>query len=83
MAPHVSTVTAWKMKCRPIIAYLSIFLTATASATYPAASAARVMVKDTKVLTHVEFQMRQWPRELEYTVITSGRFPSPRSRPDG
>ena len=28
------------------------------------------------LLTHVASPMRQWPRE--YTVIPSGRFPSPR-----
>ena len=83
MAPDVSTATGWKMKRRPSSAYFSIFLTSAASATDPAASAARIRFEDASVLTHVASQMRQRPREQGYTVIPSGRFPSPRSRPDG
>ena len=75
MAPEVSTATDWKMKRRPNIAYLAIFLPSAASATVPAANAARVRFEDAKVLTHVAAQMRQQPRELGYTVIPSGGFP--------
>ena len=53
------------------------------SATDPAASAARIRSEDANVLTHVASQMRQRPREKGNIVIPSGRFPSPRSRPDG
>ena len=44
-------------------AYLAIFLTSAASATDPAASAARIRFDDANVLTHVASQMRQRPRE--------------------
>ena len=63
MAPDVSTATGWKMKRRPNSAYLAIFLTSAASATDPAASAARIRFEDANVLTHVASQMRQRPRE--------------------
>ena len=62
MEPDVSIATGWKIRCRPNIAYLAIFLTSAASATDPAASAARVRFEDAKVLTHVASQMRQLPR---------------------
>ena len=81
IAPDVPTATGWKIKRRPNSAYLAIFLTSSASD--PAACAARIMFEDANVLTHVASQMRQRPREYGYTVIPSGRFPSPRSRPDG
>ena len=83
MVPDVSTATGWKMKRRPNSAYLAIFLTSAASATDPAARAARIRFEDANVLTHVASQMRQRPREQGYTVIPSGRFPLLRSRPDG
>ena len=83
MAPNVSTATGWKMKRRPNSAYFAIFLTSAASATDPAASAERIRFEDANVLTHVASQMRQRPRKQGYIVIPSGRFPSPRSRPDG
>ena len=44
-------------------AYLAFFLTSTASATDPAASAARIMFEDAKVLTDVASQLRQSPSE--------------------
>ena len=83
MAPDVSAATCWKMKRRPYSAYLAIFLTSAASATGPAVSAARIRFEYANVLTHIASQMRQRPREKGYTVIPSGRFPSPRSRQDG
>ena len=45
------------------LAYLAIFLTSAASATDPAASAARIRFEDANVLTDVASQMRQRPRE--------------------
>ena len=63
MAPDVSTATDWKIRRRPNSAYLAIFLTSAASATDPAASAARIRFEDASVLTHVASQMRQRPRE--------------------
>ena len=63
MAPDVSTATGWKMKRRPNSAYFAIFLTSAASATDPAASAARIRFEDANVVTHVASQMRQRPRE--------------------
>ena len=63
MAPDVSTETGWKMKRRSNSTYMAIFLTSSASATDPAASAARIRFEDANVLTHVASQMRQRPRE--------------------
>ena len=57
MTPDVSTASGWKMKSRPNSSYLAIFLTSAASATDPAASAARIRFEDANVLTHVASQM--------------------------
>ena len=59
MAPDVSTATGWKMKRRPNSAYLAIFLTSAASATDPAASAARIRFEDANVLSQVASQMKK------------------------
>ena len=83
LAPDVSTAIGWRMKRLPNIANLAIFLTAAASATHPAASAARVSFKESRMLTHLASQLGQRPCEQGFAVIPSRRFPSTQSMPDG
>ena len=83
LAPDVSTAIGWRMKRLPIIANFAIFLTSVASATHPAASAARVSFKKSRMLTHLASQLGQRPCQHGFPVIPSSRFPSTQSMPDG
>ena len=76
LAPDVSIAIGWRMKRLPNIANLAIFLTSAVSVTHPAASVARVSLKESRMLTHLASQLGQRTCEQGFAVIPSSRFPS-------